>query len=472
MPAPGLLTYVRRCIRADSVDKPGRVDSDACALTRRLPTAPAETCSFRFEGREVEARQGDTVAVALFAAGERLHSRSIKYHRPRAFFCLSGHCGACLMRVDGLPNQKACRAQVREGMTVERQNAFPSGGFDVFAAADFFFARGMDHHTLMTGSRALNQVMQKVVRQLAGLGKLPDVPTEGPVSPPKSEARHVDVAIVGGGPAGLAAAAVIARSGKKVLVLDEQDQPGGSYLAHPGFGLAAADKACADARRAGAEIINNASVLSWYAEDSIGKGPPGLLAVHLADPGRLLELTADRYLYATGAYDQNALFGDNDRPGVLSARAVGRLLVRFGVKPAEHPGVLGGGPYARALADALEATGAQVTRIDGVESQVVSARGYSWVKGVEVRDAGKKQLRRVKCDLVAVAALPAPASELPRQHGVPVVLRPEGGGFACVVAEDGRAGANVFCTGDVTGFMGPTQAAAHGARVGEAVVRS
>jgi sarcosine oxidase subunit alpha len=169
-----------------------------------------------------------------------------------------------------------------------------------------------------------------------------------------------------------------------------------------------------------------------------------------------LKLTADRYLYATGAYDQNALFIDNDRPGVLSARAVGRLLMRYGIRPADRPVVLGDGPYARALAEALEKAGAQVTRIDGIQTKVVAAHGHSWVKAVEI-EGGKK----IKCDLVAVAALPAPASELPRQHGIPVEFRD--GGFACSRNGKNSTTGRAFCVGDVTGFMGPEQAAADGA---------
>src|SRR5262249_8825489 len=148
----------------------------------------------------------------------------------------------------------------------------------------------------------------------------------------------------------------------------------GSYLAHPGFGLAAADRAEREAREAGVELLLSSAAFGWYPEDRATKdSPPGLLAV--TTPEGLLKLTADRYLYAPGAYDQNALFIDNDRPGVLSARAVGRLLVRYGIKPAEKPVVVGDGPYARALAEALEQVGAQVTRIDGIQTKVVAAHG-------------------------------------------------------------------------------------------------
>ena len=142
-------------------------------------------CTIRFEGEDIPAVQGEPVAVALFAAGTHVLSRSIKYHRPRSFFCLAGHCGSCLMRVGGVPNVKSCRAPVEPGLTVERQNAFPSGSFDVLGAADWFFPKGMDHHTLMTSSRALNAVLRRVVREIGGLGKLPDestVPNELPAS--------------------------------------------------------------------------------------------------------------------------------------------------------------------------------------------------------------------------------------------------------------------------------------------------
>jgi sarcosine oxidase subunit alpha len=417
------------------------------------------------EGQELDACQGDTVAVAMYGAGERVLSRSVKYHRPRGFFCLEGHCGACLMRIDGKPNMKACRTPVREGLAVERQNAFPSGGFDMLAAADFFFAKGMDHHTMFTSPRALNAVMQKVVRQLGGLGRLPDERRIGEL--PAPVVRHVDALVIGGGPAGLAAAAALGRRGKKTLLLDEGDRIGGSYLAHPQFGPAAADRAANDARLAGVEVCSSAGVISWYPEDAATKdSAPGLIAAYVGD--HLWKITADRYIYATGAYDQNAIFRDNDRPGVLAARAVGRLLVRFGMVPSEKPLVIGAGPYAQALEKALAAAGAQPTRIDGIETRIIAAKGYSWVKAAEVQDAGAKKTRTIKCDLIAVAALPAPASELPREHGAKVALRAQAGGFACVVDGEGRTAVpNVLACGDVTGFLGCAEAAAHGARIGE-----
>lgn len=432
---------------------------------KRLHEVPhGDKLTLSFEGDDVPACAGESVAVALFASGERVLSRSIKYHRPRGFFCLAGHCGACLMRIDGKPNVRACKTPVKEGMRVERQNAFPTGAFDVLGAADFFFPKGMDHHTMMTSPRALNAVLNKVVRQLGGLGKLPEAPAAG-TELPRLRHKHVDVVVVGGGPAGLGCATECARAGKKTLLVDEQDRVGGSLLAHPQHGVRAANEALAAALKAGVEVLSSSTALAWYPEDvAAGGRDPGLLAVHT--PDGLLKVTAERYVYATGSYDQNAVFTDNDRPGVLPARAVGRLLVRFGVKPAERPVVVGDGPYARALAEALFRAGAEVTRVDGHDEQLVAAHGHGWVRAVETT-----RRKKIKCDLVAVAALPAPASELPRQHGVAVTFTDNKGGFHCRVDDDGRSAVpKVFACGDVTGFGGIDDAISAGARCGRAVV--
>ena len=325
------------------------------------PSAPSRRpdCTIRYEGEDVPAVAGEPVAVALVAAGTRVLSRSIKYHRPRSFFCLAGHCNACLMRIDGVPNVRACQAPVRDGLAVERQNAFPSGSFDVLGAADWFFPKGMDHHTLMTSPRALNVLLQRVVREIGGLGRLPDeVPDPG--SFPPAERREADVCIVGAGPAGLGAAIACARASRgsaSIVVVDEGDSPGGSLRSLPPDGPSRAEALVAEARAAGVEIYPRSPAFGWFPEDE-----GGVLAIARGGAGSggpcdaaLLRLRARRYLYATGGYDVNALFGDNDRPGICAARAVGSLLLGHGVRPGRHPLVLGRGGLCRGAGHGAEA---------------------------------------------------------------------------------------------------------------------
>ena len=185
-----------------------------------------------FEGTPVPAHAGEPVAAALFAAGIRTLGRSPKYHRPRGLFCLDGHCASCSMRIDGRPNRRACMVPARDGLTCERQNAFPSADVDVLAAADWLFPRGMDHHTLMTSSRAGNAMFLKMVREMGGSGTLPA--TDAPATVTTDEI--VDACVIGGGPAGLGAAREIARAapGARVVVYDEQTAPGGSLHAESG----------------------------------------------------------------------------------------------------------------------------------------------------------------------------------------------------------------------------------------------
>ena len=184
-------------------------------------------------------------------------------------------------------------------------------------------------------------------------------------------------------------------------------------------------------------------------------------------PDGLCKVTAERYVYATGSYDQNAVFTDNDWPGILPARAVGRLLVRFGVKPAERPVVVGDGPYARALADALAKAGAEVTRVDGHDEQLVAAHGHGWVRAVDTTKRKKIALRPRRRRGAAGAGVRAAAPARRRRRASPTSC----GGFACRVDDDGRAAVpRVFACGDVTGFGGIDDAISAGARCGRAVV--
>src|SRR5262249_38114258 len=154
----------------------------------------------------------------------------------------------------------------REGLVAAGQNAFPASDLDLLGAVDWLFPKGMDHHTLMTGFRPLNAVMQKVVRQLSGLGTLPDAPA---ADFPDVRERSVDVTVTGGGPAGLAAATAAARGGARVLLIDENDVLGGSLLCDPRFGPDEAARRAAAAKDAGVELLPSASVLSYYPDEDL-----------------------------------------------------------------------------------------------------------------------------------------------------------------------------------------------------------
>lgn len=76
---------------------------------------------FIFEGEEVKGYEGEPIASALHANGVKVLRRSLRFNRPRGFFCAIGNCSSCLMVVDGEPNVRTCIKELEEGMVVERQ---------------------------------------------------------------------------------------------------------------------------------------------------------------------------------------------------------------------------------------------------------------------------------------------------------------------------------------------------------------
>jgi sarcosine oxidase subunit alpha len=188
----------------------------------------------------------------------------------------------------------------------------------------------------------------------------------------------------------------------------------------------------------------------------------------VAAPDRLYRIHAAQWIWATGGYPVNLPFPDNDRPGVLAARAVGRLLVDHGILGGEKVCLVEVPEMTEdstALATALYDAGAEVVRV--ALGNATGTRGRGWITALDTAQG------KVDCDLVAVAGIPSPASEGARQQGCKVVLDPPAGGFRVVIDSYGRTSTpGVWACGDVTGYIGPAAAAEHGARVGSHVAMS
>jgi predicted molibdopterin-dependent oxidoreductase YjgC len=84
--------------------------------------------SFRFDGQEVRAYPGETVAAALLAADLRKFRSTAKAGLPRGLYCGMGVCWECLVVVDGRPSNRACMTEARPGMRVETQHGVGRAG--------------------------------------------------------------------------------------------------------------------------------------------------------------------------------------------------------------------------------------------------------------------------------------------------------------------------------------------------------
>jgi NADPH-dependent 2,4-dienoyl-CoA reductase/sulfur reductase-like enzyme len=157
--------------------------------------------------------------------------------------------------------------------------------------------------------------------------------------------EHIDVAVIGAGPAGLAAATRAASLGLSVVLLDEQDAVGGQIyraiersdaqrrsILGPDYAVGAA---LAEAfARSGARHIPGASVWQVTRERS----------VHYLQDGKVGSLKARRIVLATGALERPFPIPGWTLPGVLTAGAAQILLKSAGEVPVEPPVLVGCGP--------------------------------------------------------------------------------------------------------------------------------
>jgi predicted molibdopterin-dependent oxidoreductase YjgC len=83
----------------------------------RIKGSRGPALRFGFDGRNVEAFAGETIAVALLAAGIPGFALNPVDGTPRGQFCAMGTCQECIIYVDGLARE-ACRTIVSDGLMV------------------------------------------------------------------------------------------------------------------------------------------------------------------------------------------------------------------------------------------------------------------------------------------------------------------------------------------------------------------
>ncbi len=397
------------------------------------------------DGERVEAERGEPVAIAIAASGRLVLGRSVKYHRPRGAVCYSGCCDGCLMRVDGQQSVMTCRAPVEDGMVVETQNVVGSAEHDLLAATDWFYPQGMNHHEMFTWNEQVNRVMQKIARRVAGVGTLPSA--AAPLAP--SPEHEVDVLVVGGGPAGLHAAAMVAERGLSTALLDEGGRLGGSLawwprpIAHGGATVRGIELAARMAERAsGAGVVLHPRAAAvgiyepWEGPAGAREAAPPLrterLLVCADDPARMHRFRPRRVVIATGRNEGSPAFEGSDKPGVVTVRGASTLLAH-GVLVGQRVLLAGSGPAIEALATALAKAGVEVIG-PVAESAVRRARGRPSVTSCELEGGARHE-----CDAIVVGPPTSAVFELAAQAGVRVFF--DGAGFELEAGEDGRTAA-------------------------------
>jgi len=265
-----------------------------------LPIEPRESVAFYWQGQELVAHPGETIASALFANGVRVFGHHPKDGSPQGIFCANGQCAQCLVLADGKP-VKSCMELVRPGARVEPAE---------------------------------------------GLPQLPPVSKAPPMR--DIEEMQAPVLIIGGGPAGLSAAIELGKLGIEVLLVDDKHRLGGKLVlqTHRFFGSINAVYAgtrgidIATRLEKQAQTLDcvhiwlNSTALAVFSDQKVGILRQGNQYV-LVKPQVLL--------VAAGAREKSLAFKGNTLPGVYGAGAFQTLVNRDLVKAAEKLFIVGGG---------------------------------------------------------------------------------------------------------------------------------
>ncbi len=399
---------------------------------------------FTFNGRELWGFAGDTLASALVANDVGLVARSFKYHRPRGLVGAGEEEPNALVQLgEGAwtePNIKATRIELYDGLVARSVNCWPSVGFDLGALAELCHAvlpAGFYYKTFMGGPGW--RVWEPLIRRAAGLGRAPD--GADPDRYIKRNAR-CDVLVVGGGPAGLAAARAAASSGARVMLADDQPELGASLLwrdarIDDGAALDWVAEVEKDLARTDTVVLRRTTVTGFYDHNHLVAVER--VADHLAPARRgacprqrIWHIRAGHVVLATGAIERPLVFPDNDRPGIMLAASARQYANRFAALPGRRAVVFANNDSAYDAAADLMAAGIEVAALidtrDTAEvggarrlasvplhagSVIDAVRGARRVRAVRVVPAGTW----IDCDLVLMSGGWNPTVHLFSQSG-------------------------------------------------------
>jgi len=462
----------------------------------------ARALSFSFDGKRYVGHAGDTLASALLANDVHLVGRSFKYHRPRGIFALGAEEPSALVQLGtggaSEPNVRATQAELYDGLVAAPQNCWPSLEFDLAAINDRvspLLPAGFYYKTFMWPP-SMWMAYERRIRRMAGMGHAPAEP-----DPDRYERMHAhcDVLVVGAGPAGLAAALAAGRTGARVILADEQSEPGGQLLAerHEIDGRPAAGWVAAVLAEFAAmpelRVLARTTITGYYdhnylvgcerVTDHLGPARPASLPRQ-----RLWKIRARQVVLATGSLERPIVFPDNDRPGIMLAAAARGYVNRFGVRPGSRAVVVTNHDDAYRTALDLAACGGEVAAVvdlrsegGGFLAQQVRARGIEVLQGhAVVASEGRRRVesvrvaaldgssvpRQLRCDLVCVSGGWVPTVHLFSQSRGRLRYDDALGAFV-----PGRSAQAERSAGAGRGSLGLRQALAEGLAAGAAAAR-
>jgi thioredoxin reductase len=327
-----------------------------------------------------------------------------------------------------------------------------------------------------------------------------------------------EVGIVGAGPAGLAAANVLAAAGVSMCVLDEGHRAGGQIFRQLPAGAAAPDLREPPSHHHGHDLLAAfaRSGVTLRSGASVWDAKPGRL--WFEQDGQSFLLRCKQVLLAPGAYDRCLPFPGWTLPGVLTAGALQVMVRGFGVVPGKRALVVGSGPLLLPTVTALVSAGVQVVAALEASSRWRALRALPGVlgNGARLREAlwyarqllragvrlqwgwtvfrcegdgrvqravvgkvdvdGNPRLetaRTLEVDVVGAGFGLVPSIELGQLLGCASTWdAPRGGHRLVVDGEQATNVAGVFAAGEICGIGGAEVAIAEGALAAHGMLRS